>query len=464
MYLSLQRGLSPFVHSLLDDLDRLIGPVFLAGDALRDSLRNKTPPDELTLLVSHPLPHCQRKLLDAGYAMAVMSNKHNSLLLPLKRKENPKMVEIDTFHHRPSHPATVAEDLFHRDITVNAMAFRWPDGPLIDPYNGREDLENNLIRLVNGAETLQEDPLRALRFFRFTLQLAGKPDPVDLKSSEETLPRQVAQDRVRAEFDQIFSLLLRDRFSQEMVYRLFRSLLGRTLLPEFAALQECPENPGTRQSAWENSLRMLLNMTAPEDEEEVSFLDLRWAALLHETGKGVCGVKDASGTITGYSGAHEETMRINAEILTRLQFSKRRQRRINHMVQHMDLKHAPTERGLRRLIEQTIPVEGLFRLLRAKKEAIPDLSPEENLKTAEDFARCMRRCHVTREAMLRLRPVDLALTGGEILDMVRLSPGPWLGQLRQRLVEWVGQDPGRNQRELLMTQVREWICREEGKI
>ncbi|MBF0135435.1 MAG: hypothetical protein H7833_11340 [Magnetococcus sp. DMHC-1] len=464
MYLSLQRGLSPFVHSLLDDLDRLIGPIFLVGDALRDSLRNKAAPDELTILVSQALPLCQRKLQDAGYASAVMGTKQNSLLLPLKRKENPKMVEISAFRHRPSHPATVAEDLFHRDISVNAMAFSWPDGPLIDPYNGRADLENNVIRLVNGADTLQEDPLRALRFFRFTLQLAGKPDPDDLQSSEATVPAQVAQERVRAEFDQIFTLLLRDRFSQEMVYRLFRSVLGRELLPEFAAIHDCPENPGDSQTAWENSLRMLLNMTAPTPEEEVSFLDLRWAALLHQTGKGVCAKKDDSGKIVEYPGFHEETMRINAGILNRLQFSKRRQRRINFMVQHMDIHQMPTDRGLRRLIEQTIPVEGLFRLLRAKKEAVPNLPPEEILKTAEEFSRCMRRCHLTREAMLRLRPMDLALSGGEIIDMVRIPPGPWLGQLRQRLVEWVGQDPNRNQREFLVAQVREWICREEGKI
>ncbi|MBF0176525.1 MAG: CCA tRNA nucleotidyltransferase [Magnetococcales bacterium] len=463
MYLSLQRGLSPFVHSLLDDLDRLIGPIFLVGDSLRDSLRNKAHPDELAILVSHPLPHCQRKLQDAGYAMAVMGNKHNSLLLPLKRKENPKMVEIATFRHRPSHPATVAEDLSHRDITANAMAFHWPDGPLIDPYNGRADLENNIIRLVNGAETLLEDPLRALRFFRFTLQLAGKPDQDDLKNSEETVPNHVAQERVRAEFDQIFTLLLRDRFSQDMVHRLFRSVLGRELLPEFAALQECPEVPGEPQSAWENSLRMLLNMTAPAAEEEVSFLDLRWASLLHQTGKGVCGRKDAEGKIVDYPGFHEETMRINAGILSRLQFSKRRQRRINHMVQHLDVHQTMTDRGLRKLIEQTIPVEGLFRLLRAKKEALPNTTSEENLKIAEEFTRSMRRCHLTREAMLRLDPADLALTGGEILDLVRMAPGPWLGQLRQRLVEWVGQDPNRNQREFLVAQVREWILQEEGK-
>ncbi|MBF0425766.1 MAG: CCA tRNA nucleotidyltransferase [Magnetococcales bacterium] len=464
MYLSLQRSLSPFVHSLLDDLDRLIGPIFLVGDALRDALRNKPPPDELTLLTSHPLPHCLRKIQDAGYAAAVMSNKHNSLLLPLKRKENPRMVEIATFRHRPSHPATVAEDLFHRDITANAMAFRWPDGPLIDPYNGREDLDNNVIRLVNGAQTLREDPLRALRFFRFTLQLAGKPDPLDLKSSEETHPGQVAQDQVRAEFDQIFTLPLRDRFSQEMVHRLFQSVLGQELLPEFALLRACPESTGQKQSAWENSLRMLLNMTAPTEEEEVSFLDLRWAALLHETGKGVCGIRDAHGALLDYPGLHEETMRINAALLARLQFSKRRQRRINHLVQNLEMSHPPTDRALRRLIEQAVPVEGLFRLLRAKREAMPDPSSEETLKTAEEFARCMRRCNTTREAMLRLRPVDLALTGGEILDMVRLPPGPWLGRLRQTLVGWVGQDPNRNQRELLATQVREWICREEGKM
>ncbi len=63
---------------------------------------------------------------------------------------------------------TLEEDLSRRDFTVNAMAMT-TDGDIIDPYGGRRDLEQRVLRHVTGA--FIEDPLRVLRAARFAARL-----------------------------------------------------------------------------------------------------------------------------------------------------------------------------------------------------------------------------------------------------------------------------------------------------
>lgn len=78
-------------------------------------------------------------------------------------------------HAEPT--VTLEEDLFRRDLTINAMA---KDGErLIDPYRGRRDLTSRLLRHVSPA--FAEDPLRVFRVARLAAQLP------DFRVAEETL-------------------------------------------------------------------------------------------------------------------------------------------------------------------------------------------------------------------------------------------------------------------------------------
>ncbi|MCE9665339.1 polynucleotide adenylyltransferase [Halomonas sp. M5N1S17] len=65
---------------------------------------------------------------------------------------------------------TLEEDLARRDLTINAMA-ETPDGALVDPYGGLDDLEARVLRHVSPA--FVEDPLRVLRTARFLARYAG---------------------------------------------------------------------------------------------------------------------------------------------------------------------------------------------------------------------------------------------------------------------------------------------------
>ena len=69
---------------------------------------------------------------------------------------------------------SLEDDLRRRDLTVNAMAMT-ADGEIIDPYGGRGDLKNGILRHVSSA--FVEDPLRVLRVARFASQLGFSVAP-----------------------------------------------------------------------------------------------------------------------------------------------------------------------------------------------------------------------------------------------------------------------------------------------
>ncbi|MBD4477032.1 multifunctional CCA tRNA nucleotidyl transferase/2'3'-cyclic phosphodiesterase/2'nucleotidase/phosphatase, partial [Xanthomonas citri pv. citri] len=64
---------------------------------------------------------------------------------------------------------TLEDDLQRRDLTINALA-QDGDGEIVDPYHGRRDLEQRLLRHVSPA--FNEDPLRVLRVARFAARYA----------------------------------------------------------------------------------------------------------------------------------------------------------------------------------------------------------------------------------------------------------------------------------------------------
>lgn len=83
-----------------------------------------------------------------------------------------------TFHASPD--VTLEDDLVRRDLTINAIA-QSEDGALHDPWGGRHDLEQRLLRHVSPA--FVEDPLRVLRVARFYARFAH----LGFTVAEETL-------------------------------------------------------------------------------------------------------------------------------------------------------------------------------------------------------------------------------------------------------------------------------------
>ncbi|MBF0447164.1 MAG: CCA tRNA nucleotidyltransferase [Magnetococcales bacterium] len=460
---SFNNSLPPTLQTLLDDMNHLIGPLYLVGGAVRNGLQGNPPTNDLNILVPRPLAECRQILLDAGYSTGIESTRHNVLVLPLKGFKKPKTIEISTFRHRPNHTPSVEEDLLQRDVTVNAMAYLWPNGPILDPFNGQNDLKNRLIKLVNGATTLRDDPLRALRFFRFALQLASTPDPDDLILASETLLTHVNPDRTRAELDRIFSFPLRSEMDIYSFRYLLNTPLCTDLLHELNSLKDIRDSANPNQSVWDRTIQTILGLTSITPGEDLSLLDLRWSALFIGISS-TCGEREQLFSSSGLKSSQEDDSLCYRKILEKFCFSKRRQRRISNLLHHLNLEIDPSDRTLKRLIKDAIPLEGLYRLHHAWNLAgmTETANNNEVYRQEDELSTLLERCRLLRQARFRPRAQDLAISGGDILNMVRKPPGPWIGQLQDTLVDLIDEEPFQNRPEILTQKIQEWILEQDS--
>ncbi len=112
----------------------------------------------------------------------------------------------DNRHPDIIEPGTILEDLSRRDFTMNAIAIDADTGEYIDPYNGIEDIQNQLIRTV-GLPSVRfiEDGLRVLRAIRFSITLGFTLSPlIDSILENQHLLDNISVDRIREELTKMF--------------------------------------------------------------------------------------------------------------------------------------------------------------------------------------------------------------------------------------------------------------------
>lgn len=187
-----------------------------------------------------------------------------------------------TFHASPD--VTLEQDLIRRDLTVNAMA-EDDQGNLIDPYNGQQDLEARILRHVSPA--FAEDPLRVLRVARFAARYA----PLGFSVAPETLAlmRQLAESGELAHLTAERSWKEISRALMEPRPDVFVQVLRdcgalAALLPEVDDLFGVPQ-PQAHHPEIDTGEHVLsvLRQCAEHDQP----LNVRWASLLHDVGKGL---------------------------------------------------------------------------------------------------------------------------------------------------------------------------------
>ena len=138
---------------------------YLVGGAVRDKLLDY-PSDENDWVVVGGSP---QKMIDLGYQpvgqdFPVFINPKSGEEYALARTERKSGHGYQGFSFHTAPDISLEDDLVRRDLTINAMA-EDENGEIIDPYGGRQDLNDKLLRHVSDAFT--EDPLRVLRVARF---------------------------------------------------------------------------------------------------------------------------------------------------------------------------------------------------------------------------------------------------------------------------------------------------------
>ena len=139
--------------------------IYLVGGAVRDELLNY-PVSERDWVVVGATPQQMERLgyKAVGADFPVFLHPDTGEEYALARTERKTAPGYKGFHFHAAADVTLEQDLLRRDLTINAIA-QDDQGTLIDPYNGRADLEARVLRHLSPA--FAEDPLRVLRVARF---------------------------------------------------------------------------------------------------------------------------------------------------------------------------------------------------------------------------------------------------------------------------------------------------------
>ncbi|RUO18387.1 multifunctional CCA tRNA nucleotidyl transferase/2'3'-cyclic phosphodiesterase/2'nucleotidase/phosphatase [Aliidiomarina haloalkalitolerans] len=145
--------------------------VYRVGGAVRDELLGLTP-HEHDYVVVGATPEAMLALgfQQVGKDFPVFLHPQSKEEYALARTERKSGRGYTGFSCYADPDVTLEEDLQRRDLTINAIAMA-DDGSLIDPYGGRRDIEERVLRHVSAAFT--EDPLRVLRLARFAARFAN---------------------------------------------------------------------------------------------------------------------------------------------------------------------------------------------------------------------------------------------------------------------------------------------------
>ena len=182
-----------FLDNLPFDLNLLPKPVYVVGGAVRDGLLGRVRAElDLDLVISTGAVEVARRLATEYRAGFV--------LLDAKRQIARVVFPGMTVDIAQQDGHSITEDLARRDYTLNAIAYDLQTRQTIDPFNGTQDIQERMIRMV-GRLNLVDDPLRLLRAYRqgaqlnFTIESATHAAIRELVSLLTT----VAAERVLAE-------------------------------------------------------------------------------------------------------------------------------------------------------------------------------------------------------------------------------------------------------------------------
>jgi len=179
--------------------------VYLVGGAVRDKLLNIKITDKDYVAVGYKESDFQHlKKVGKNFPVFLMEDGNE---LALARVDNKTSLGYNGFEVSTKN-VTIKEDLARRDLTINSIAYDEKNNLYIDPYNGKSDIKNKILRHTTNA--FVEDPLRVLRVARFRAKL-GKDWNIDkdtkflIKNMKNEL-KYLQEDRIYKEIKKVLEL------------------------------------------------------------------------------------------------------------------------------------------------------------------------------------------------------------------------------------------------------------------
>ena len=409
---------------------------YAVGGCVRDACLGLTPHDYDLCTAATP---AEMKALFADHTLVLAGEKHGTVGVVM----DGEVVEITTFrtegdYRDNRHPdrvefvTDIEKDLSRRDFTVNAMAYS-PTRGLCDPFGGREDLRNGILRAVGDAETrFREDSLRILRGVRFAVRFRLTPEEKTEKAMAglSGLMENLARERVFSELD---GLLPHLRAEDLIRY----STVLCAVIPELRATLGFDQR--THHHIYD-----IYTHTAQVVAGVPATSVLRWAALLHDIGKPACFTLDEAGCGHFYGHAKVSAEMANT-VLHRLKAPTALRSRGVRLIELHRTPLTADRKLLRRRVAQH-GFETVYDLLRLQESDVKGTGVTENALSFSGVEEILKEIEA-ENACLTLK--DLAISGHDLMALG--FSGPAIGKTQRYLLEQVLEERLPNEKEALLT-------------
>ncbi len=330
---------------------------------------------------------------------------------------------------------TLQDDLNRRDFTINAMGIslnRDSYGELIDPFNGKNDLEKGIIRTpIDPHITYSDDPLRMMRAIRFATQLNFKIYPTNLEAVKKKANRLsiVSAERI---LDELHKIMLTPKPSIGLKL-LFETGLLKQFMPEIADLQGIEEIEG--QSHKDNFYHTL--QVVDNASERSENLWLRYVALFHDIGKPITKkfIEDIGWTFHNHEFVGSKMV---YAIFKRLRFPLGEPFKYVQLLIRLSSRpiavagNQATDSAARRLLlDAGEHLEDLMILCESDITTRSQKKREKFLQNFREVRETLRRV----EEKDHLRNWQPPINGTEIMEAFQLSPGKEIGIIKEAIKE-----------------------------
>lgn len=433
------------VKLIIDILNKNNFEAFIVGGCVRDSIIGLTPHD--WDICTNAKPEEIKKCF-ANFNTFDTGIKHGTISIVI----DGEVYEVTTYridgtysdNRRPdsvTFTSDIAKDLARRDFTINAMAYNEQCG-LIDPYCGRNDLSDKIIRCVGNPDfRFNEDALRIIRALRFASVYDFVIENETSKSicKNADLLKNIAVERISVEFNK----LLCGNGAEEILNK-YRDVIA-VFIPEIKPMFDYNQHTKHHnRDLWRHTTYSVKSI----DKMPL----LRMSMLLHDIGKPKACKRDEDGT-SHFKGHPKYSAEMAETILRRLKYPTDFIETCVTLIKYHDVRFNGSKRQLRHVMSAIGDknVELLLKIQRA------DIMAQSEYKHKEKLEKLNLACKVYEEILADkdcFTLKQLKINGNDIKNL-GVTEGVKIGKILKMLLSLVIEDKLENKKSALVKKAEE---------
>ncbi|MBQ3045457.1 MAG: HD domain-containing protein [Clostridia bacterium] len=362
---------------------------------------------------------------------------------------------IETGYSDNRHPDKVdftdkiEDDLSRRDFTVNAIAYS-PKNGFCDPFAGQADIQKRIIRCVGDPDKrFSEDALRILRALRFSSVLGFEIDSKTADSIKRNykLLKNISVERIFTELSKLLCGADAGRILREYKEVLF------FILPELAPMNNCIQNHERHiYDVWGHTIKAV--------ESIPPVAELRFAMLLHDSGKPHCKTTDENG-IDHFFSHGKISRKIAFDALTRLKTSTKFKNHVCDLVEYHDFLPDKISKKTYKKYISLLGIDTVKELFKVREADVLAQNPVFREESLEENKKGLIILEEIEADAACFKISDLAIGGR---DLVRLGfePSPEMGRILEALLDEVMEEKTENTTDALVERALQMKdCRKE---